>query len=275
MTDIAADWIGHEREVADVVTPRLVAEFQATLDNVLCATGDLLGLEWCLSPDIFPADKLGRDSHPRLGLTLPDLGLPRRMWAGGKIASHGQISVGETISRTSTIRDIKFKDGRSGRLAFVTVEHRHSCGSELRLSETQNIVYREDADSISGASPAPPQAELWQLADSRQVETSPTLLFRYSAITFNGHRIHYDLPYATNVEGYGGLVVHGPLQSIWMQHLARDILGRVASTFSYRGLSPLLCNRAASVEARQTEHGLELRVRDAESNVVTMSATAS
>lgn len=276
MTDNIADWIGHERAATDVVTPRLVAEFQATLGNALCATGDLLGLEWCLSPDIFPAEKLGRDCHPRLGLTLPDLDLPRRMWAGGKITSHGQISVGETIERKSTIRDIKFKDGRSGKLAFVSVEHSHSCGSELRLSEIQNIVYREDPDEASGAAQiSPPQAEQWQPIESRQIETSPTLLFRYSAITFNGHRIHYDLPYSTSVEGYDGLVVHGPLQSIWMQHLARDIMGRTALTFSYRGLSPLICNRAACVEARHAEQGLELRVRDTENNVVTMSATAT
>lgn len=268
-----SDWIGYERQAEDVVSPRLVAEFRVTLGNIQSTSGDLLGLEWCLSPDIFPAEQLGRDSHPRLGLVLPDLGLPRRMWAGGEISMHSRITEGDKIRRTSTIRNIRFKEGRSGRLAFVTVDHHHSTESELRLSETQNIVYREETDDRT-PKVHPPQADPWPQAERRGVETSPTLLFRFSALTFNGHRIHYDLPYATNVEGYGGLVVHGPLQSIWMQHLARDILKRTPRTFTYRGLSPLICNRKASVEARKTENGLELRVRDLEANVVTMIATA-
>lgn len=208
-----------------------------------------------------------------MGLLLPDLGLPRRMWAGGSLAYSGGIEAGETVERVSTIRDIRFKTGRTGRLGFLTIEHLYKVAGDTRIAEEQNIVYRDDPDP-DATPPTPPTAEPWPPALAVSIATTPTLLFRYSAITFNGHRIHYDHPYATTVEGYGGLVVHGPMQATWMQFLATKALGRLPSSFAYRGLSPLICGREAAVELRDGDDGLEIRVRDVAANVVSMEASA-
>lgn len=265
------NWVGRQSQASEVVSDRLVAEFRATMDGVACNLDALPGLQWCLTPEIYPPDQLGRDGHPKTGLFLPDLGLPRRMWAGGQISYHGEIAASDSITRLTTIRDIKFKEGRSGRLGFVTLDHVYECGGKTRITETHNIVYRDDP---SADAPVTPQAEHWQPLRSIAITPTPTLLFRYSAITFNGHRIHYDPAYATDTEGYGGLVVHGPLQATWMQILATSILGRLPDDFTYRGLSPLICGRPAQIEAISNTDGLDLRVRDIQANVVTMSAQA-
>lgn len=268
------DWIGRAWEADDHITPRRIAEFRATLGEQHCGGDEMPGLQWCLCPETLEPSQLGRDGHPRPGLVLPDLGLARRMWAGGHVKWHGGIVVGEKITRVTTVRDVTFKEGRSGRLGFVTLAHQYSCADDLRIEEVQNIVYREDPTD-DAVPMQPPQADDWANAKTRVAQTNSTLLFRFSAMTFNGHRIHYDQAYATGIEGYGGLVVHGPLQATWMQHFARDLLGHVPAEFSYRGLSPLICERPVLIEARPVSGGLELRVRDIEANVVTMSATAS
>lgn len=268
------DWIGHSRSVTDTLTARLAAEYRATMGPMLCKGPDIPGLQWILAPEIYPAEDLGRDAHPRLGLFLPDLGLPRRMWAGGSITWHGGIHESETVRRDTVVRDVKYKEGRSGRLGFVTLDHRYLVDGDLRVEEVHDIVYREDHDPSQPA-PTPPQAEPWQDAVVRATTPDATLLFRYSAMTFNGHRIHYDAAYATGVEGYAGLVVHGPIQSTWMQHLATEMLGEVPTQFRYRGLSPLTVNTPVQVEGRKTPEGLELRVRDMTRDVVTMTATAT
>jgi len=269
---VAEDWIGRSRAATDQITDRQLAEFRATLGAAHCAGDHAPGLEWCLSPEILPADQLGRDGHPRLGTVLPDLGLPRRMWAGGRIRARAPIPVGQPVTRTTTVRDIAYKQGRSGRLGFLTLSHSYASGDNILIDEEHDIVYRED--SGPGSAATPPPAESWPEAERRRVETTPTLLFRYSAMTFNGHRIHYDLPYATGVEGYAGLVVHGPLLATWMQHLACDLLGAVPALFSYRGLSPLICGATALIEGRVTGQGAELRVRDAATGTVAMQAHA-
>jgi 3-methylfumaryl-CoA hydratase len=274
MTSAASEWIGRKREASETVTERQVREFRATLDGFLGDGEELPGLHWCLAPDIFPPQDLGRDGHPKLGLFLPDLGLPRRMWAGGHVACRAGIRAGDTVTRRTTVKDIQFKEGRSGKLGFVTLDHDYLCGPELRILEQHDIVYREDLTPGAPA-PVPPKADQWPVKKSIEVLPTPTLLFRYSAMTFNGHRIHYDTSYATATEGYSGLVVHGPLQSTWMLILAAQILKRLPQSFSYRGLSPLICGRPAVVEAMETGQGkLALRVRDKESDVVTMAARA-
>ncbi len=271
MMSDTSSWIGFEREACETVTERQVREFRVTLDGFLAGEDETPGLHWCLAPEIYPPADLGRDGHPRLGLFLPDLGLPRRMWAGGRVSYRGGVRAGETITRRSTITDIRFKEGRSGKLGFVTLEHSYLCGQDLRISEQQNIVYREDPSS-DAPTPQPPQAEPWEVIRSIEVLPTSTLLFRYSAMTFNGHRIHYDKIYAIGTEGYAGLVVHGPLQSTWMQILAAQILEHLPKDFTYRGLSPLICDRPAVVEARKREGKLALRVRDLEADIVTMEA---
>ena len=267
------DWIGRRTTASDIVTERLVSEFRATIGDLPEPADVLLpGLHWCLAPEIREYGDLGRDAHPRLGLLLPDLGLPRRMWAGGKVMFHGPFNAGETVTRTSVIRDITLKSGRTGPLGFITVSHEYMVDGEVRVTEDQTIVYRDDRIA---AQADPPAAEAWETAASREITPQPPMLFRYSAITFNGHRIHYDHTYATEVEGYDGLVVHGPMQATWMQLMATSLLGRLPESFSYRGLAPLICGRKASIEARHSNTGLELRVHDISGGFVTMQAKAS
>lgn len=254
------DWIGRGSRRVDTLSPRLIAQYRATLPDL--ATGEVpLGLFWALSPDAYPPEELGRDGHPRLGLELPPLPLKRRMWAGGEITFHGAFHAGDEVTRDSRIERIADKTGSTGPLIFVSVRHDYLVGGAMILSERQDLVYREDP--FAGAPPpvypdapdlGPPLASMPLLAD-------PVRLFRFSAMTFNGHRIHYDADYARQVEGYTGLVVHGPLQAVAMMVLADRVLGRGLNRFVYRGLSPLTLGQNAVVEAYPDAAGLALRVR--------------
>ncbi|MCL4149465.1 UNVERIFIED_CONTAM: hypothetical protein GTU68_010602 [Idotea baltica] len=251
----------------------MVAQYQTMLTGLRAAGDPPAGFHWCLSPDVNPASDLGRDGHPRPGIYLPKLPFPRRMWAGGEVQCTSPLLMGETVDRTSTVTGIEMKTGRSGKLAFVTVEHDYQVAGEHRLKDRQDIVYREDPDP-NAPKPVVPAGEAWDAMRVWKTTPDETLLFRYSAITFNGHRIHYDHPYATQVEGYDGLVVHGPLQATWMQNLAADIFGQQATKFSYRGLSPLIAGQEIAIEARTNDVGLDLRVRRCCDGVVTMQGTA-
>ena len=253
---VAEDWIGRSRAATDQITDRQLAEFRATLGAAHCAGDHAPGLEWCLSPEILPADQLGRDGHPRLGTVLPDLGLPRRMWAGGRIRARAPIPVGQPVTRTTTVRDIAYKQGRSGRLGFLTLSHSYASGDNILIDEEHDIVYRED--SGPGSAATPPPAESWPEAERRRVETTPTLLFRYSAMTFNGHRIHYDLPYATGVEGYPALVVHGPLTATLLVDAALRHTGRAVRAFQFRGQAPLFADAAFTLCGRREGQGAAL-----------------
>ena len=267
----AKSWIGKTVAREDVASARLIAEFEATLQPYL-ATSDSapLGFHWCLCPDILTSDKLGGDGHPLLGMFLPDTGLPRRMWAGGEIIYHGVIRSGNHVKRLSTIEDVTFKTGKTGKLCFVTVRHLYSVAGELVIDDRQDIVYREE--SITNVA-APVVAPVEQPADLVKISATPTLLFRYSAITFNGHRIHYDEPYARDVEHYAGLVVHGPMQATLMLNLAAKRLGRTPKRFNYRGLNPLICGQAFYVDATINESGgLMTRVLDV-NGVTTMTGS--
>lgn len=268
------DWIGRAWQATDRVTPRLIAEFDAVLTESRGPGSVPAGFHWCLSPEIYGPAELGRDGHPKTGLFLPKLPLPRRMWAGGSVTHHGPLVVGDEVRRTSTIFDVTFKEGRSGKLGFVTVDHVFAVGGETRIHDRQNIVYREDPDPDAPQREVPP-GETWDTVASWRLTPGPTLLFRYSAVTFNGHRIHYDASYAKEVEGYTGLVVHGPLQSSWMLNLAGRIFGRLPGRFDYRGLSPLTADVAACIEAKEAENGaLDLRVRRESDGVATMRGRA-
>ncbi|MEB8388756.1 MaoC family dehydratase N-terminal domain-containing protein [Rhodobacteraceae bacterium KMM 6894] len=273
MTDYS-EWIGRNSQRTEPLTPRLLAEFRATLDGVLAPQDAPPGVEFCLAPDICTPDLLGRDGHPRTGIYLPDLPLPRRMWAGGQITRTAPLIEGDTVTKSSTIENVTFKKGRSGNLGFVTLRNLYQVDGVTRIDERQDIVYREDP-TPGATPPRPPQADPWPEAESREIATTPTLLFRYSALTFNGHRIHYDAPYAREVEGYDGLVVHGPMQAIWMQNLATMLLGHAPSLFEYRGLAPLTCGQPVCVEAKAATDGLTLRVRRTSDNTVTMQGTAT
>ena len=184
------------------------------------------------------ADDLGRDGHPKTGKGLiPDLGLPRRMWAGGQLEFLAPLRVGQEATKTSTVHKTAKKTGRTGPLAFVTLLHEISQNGQICVREFQDLVYREDPDP-SAPSPTPRMAETDETG-LQSKSFSTTQLFRYSALTFNGHRIHYDLDYARDVEGYGGLVTHGPLLAQLLMLQAKDQLGSL-SKFSFRGTAPLM-----------------------------------
>jgi 3-methylfumaryl-CoA hydratase len=253
-------WIGRTETAEDIITPRLVAEYRATLAPHLApvANGDApLALNWCLTPPIAPQDGLGPDGHPARGGFLPPVPLPRRMWAGGRIETKGALKIGETVVRASAIEDVTLKEGRSGALCFVTVRHGYAGSDGIVITERHDIVYRDPPppapDGQAPAAPAPSgtvQADLgWE------IEATPTLLFRYSAMTFNGHRIHYDEPYVTRVEGYPGLVIHGPLQATLLFNLAATLGGATPRVFEYRGLAPMFAPTTFQVLGRQQPDG--------------------
>lgn len=235
-------------EAEDIVTPRLVAEYRATLDpNLASVASDAapLALHWCLAPPITPLAALGADGHAAKGEFLPPVPLPRRMWAGGSVATRAPLRIGDQVRRRSVIADVTVKQGRTGTLCFVSVDHEYATERGLALSERHDIVYREAVDA---AQPIPATAPEARTADlTWHVDATPTLLFRYSAMTFNGHRIHYDQPYVTGVEGYPGLIVHGPMQASLLFNLAATLGGAVPGSFRYRGLSPLFSGKPFAI----------------------------
>ena len=266
------DWIGRRTLRTEAITDRQISHFRAILGTLSGPGVVPAGLHWCLMPDVAESADLGRDGHPRLGLAVPDLGLPRRMWAGGALSFGPPLLPGDSVTRESTFTDIAFKTGSTGRLGFLTVAHEWSVAGKTRITERQDIVYREDPKP--GSAVPPPAADAWVADRTWTVTPDPVLLFRYSALTFNSHRIHYDHPYATGVEGYGGLVVHGPLQATWMLNLATDMLGRLPARFRYRGIAPLICGLSLRIEARAAGADIALRVIK-DDGVVTMQATAT
>lgn len=266
-------WIGRGWERQDMIDDRLLAEFRATLSPHLASVDAVPpGLFWCLCPDIVPPEQLGGDGHSRLGLFMPEVGLPRRMWAGGELTCHSTFQPGDRVTKRSTIADIAMKSGKSGDLCFITVNNEYRALDRLIVGERQDIVYRA-APSTAGAGALGPKMTS-PPAGSWQVEATPTLLFRYSAMTFNGHRIHYDHPYATGVEGYAGLVVHGPLQATLLLNRAAQELGRFPRSFSYRGLSPLICGQTFFVDASASENGSCMVQSIAADGTVTMRGEA-
>ena len=253
-------WIGREERASEQVTPELVNRFNATLDLATDhpRQGDPVApmIHLCLAPVAAPGAELGPDGHPARGGFLPPVPLPRRMWAGGKLTFERGIRVGDMVQRVSRIKSVDIKEGRTGTLCFVAIDHTLRVGDDVVVRERQDVVYRGIAD---GAHPtqAAPVAEPGQ--HSRRLEASPPLLFRYSALTFNGHRIHYDHPYVTGVEGYPGLVVHGPLQATLLVHFAASLRGGQTPTkFDFRSHSPLFDNADVELHASESANGLEL-----------------
>lgn len=184
-----------------------------------------------------PPENLGRDGHPGLGGLIPDLGLPRRMWAGGRLEFLHPLRAGLRAERRSTCENAKRKEGRSGALGIVTLRHEIWQEGQLCLRDWQDLIYREDADPTT-RKPLPPEARQDETI-CEAVRFSTTTLFRYSALTFNGHRIHYDRDYARTVEGYDGLVVHGPLLAQHLMLLSERRLGAL-KRFSFRATAPLM-----------------------------------
>jgi 3-methylfumaryl-CoA hydratase len=267
------DWIGRTTEADDIVTPRLVRSLHATLTPHAAglADGAPPGLHWCLAPDIADAGELGPDGHPAKGGLLPPVPLPRRMWAGSDLRMHGHFAAGDRVRRRSEIAKVEEKLGRSGSLIFVTIRHSLSNAIGPVVEEDQILVYREAAAVVSSP---PPRPDLPPALHERTVVVDPVLLFRYSALTFNGHRVHYDFPYSTEAEQYPGLVIHGPLQATLLLNLAALVHGRPPKTFSFRGTHPATGTQKLTLRANPGDDSdLDLAVQAAEGHV-TMKATA-
>jgi 3-methylfumaryl-CoA hydratase len=232
-------WKGRTETTQDTVTAAPVRMLRATLDLPPDdAVVDLPPLwHWLYFLPSARQSELGPDGHPRRGGFLPPVPLPRRMWAGGQLEFFSPLRVGDAIRRVSTIDDVKFKSGRTGELCFVRVRHEVSSPRGLALREFHDIVYRPDP--VPGAQ-EPAYEAAPESVSAHRVVPDDTLLFRYSALTFNGHRIHYDRRYVTQVEGYPGLVVHGPLMATLLAGLAqRQFAGRVPAAFSFRAMKPV------------------------------------
>lgn len=252
-------WIGREETQSELLTAAQVQRFNATFDR----TGPMedgadapLLIHLCLCQPAAPTSALGPDGHPARGGFLPPVPLPRRMWAGGAFTFHGAPRIGETVTRRSVIEDVTVKEGRTGTLCFVTVTHHISGGDRSLLTERQDIVYR-NADT-PGTAPRKQPEPAPEGAHVKQVAATPVLLFRYSALTFNGHRIHYDRPYVTGEEGYPGLIVHGPIQATMLAQYAADLRGEVPSRFTFRSLSPIFDTHDFTLNAAEDGGALTL-----------------
>ena len=241
-SDLSA-WIGRSDTLHDEVQPTPVAALTATLDHPPVDVRVGMPLpplwHWLYFLPLHRQSEIGPDGHPRRGGFLPPVPLPRRMWAGSQFEFRSPIRVGDRMVRTSTIDDVSSKSGRSGALVFVKVRHEVRCNgaTEPALIEFHDIVYRE-AQRPGDAGP-PPQAPPAEPTWRRRIEPDPVLLFRYSALTFNGHRIHYDRRYVSEVEGYPGLVVHGPLiATLLLDLLRRERPQADVATFRFRAVRP-------------------------------------
>jgi 3-methylfumaryl-CoA hydratase len=274
--DHLRQWIGRTQEASDLVTAQLVKALRATLflDIDAPKTGDAAPLttHWCLAQPVAPMSEIGSDGHPARGGFLPPVPLPRRMWAGGRLDFLDALRVGDTVTRTSRIADVTLKSGSSGALCFVAVDHTITTPRGIAIRERQDIVYRDAEPAGAQKSPAAPAPA--PAAKHRETHMAdPVLLFRYSALTFNGHRIHYDRDYVTKVEGYPGLVFHGPLQAALLVEFAARLRGRPPATFTYRGVQPLFDGAEFSVNAGDGDNPLEVWTANA-GGTPTMKATA-
>jgi 3-methylfumaryl-CoA hydratase len=269
-------WIGREEESSQPIFAATAAAMAATLDlEHAPKSGDALppGWQWLYFNPAARRSALGADGHPRRGGFLPPIPLSRRMWAGSRIQYLADLRLDAQATRRSKILKIENKVGKRGALSFVTLEHTISTGGTACIREEQDLVYKEAAPPGSAAAPATRYEGVAQW--SRKVEPDTTLLFRYSALTFNGHRIHYDLAYARAEEDYPDLVVHGPLTATLLQQFALEHgAGRSLARFEFRGITPLFAPRPFSLEGRPADDGaLHLWARGPDGELA-MSATA-
>ncbi|MDP3172351.1 MAG: MaoC family dehydratase N-terminal domain-containing protein [Polaromonas sp.] len=236
-------WVGRTETLSDYITAAPVRALSATLDredaDPVAGTPLPELWHWLYFLPMARQSGLGPDGHPERGGFLPPVPLPRRMWAGGRLQWHQQVlQVGDAVTRTSRIESVTHKTGRSGDLVFVLVKHEVRSAQGLALSEEHDIVYRANPQP---GDPAPaPQSAAQSAAWSREIVPDDVLLFRYSALTFNGHRIHYDRKYVTEVEGYPGLIVHGPLiATLLADLLRRNMPGARLRKFEFRAVRPV------------------------------------
>jgi len=269
------EWIGRTDVRQDTVTAAPLVALAALLDrdDPPPQPGDEAQplAHWLYFLPNYRQSEAGPDGHAQRGTFMPPVPLPRRMWAGSRLEFHRPLRVGERIARLSRIVDVTPKEGRSGALVFVTVRHEVSDDGGLVLTDEHDIVFRGETSLANRPTPAP-AGEQWR----REIHPDPVLLFRYSAVTFNSHRIHYDHPYVTQVEGYPGLVVHGPLTATLLVDLLRRSRPETRlRTYAFRALRPLYDTApfATCGVPDADGRGAKLWTRDAE-GAVTMEATA-
>ena len=250
-------WIGKIDNVTDYVTPIVEQRYRATLNMDIGNPKDgdpvTSGLHWMLGWNLVKNDELGVDSHPALGEFLPPVPLPRRMWAGSEIKVLKPIRVGDKVIKQSTVADIQVKEGRTGLLCFVTAEYNFLVNDEVTINEKHNIVYRDISKSGGGSGYSkdiPEKADL-----SEKIFMHPTILFRYSAIGFVGHRIHYDHPYTVNEENYPGLIVHGPLQATYLLRAAEKLMFKPVKSFTHKVMAPVFANSEYIVGVDKMDDG--------------------
>ncbi|MBJ9622174.1 FAS1-like dehydratase domain-containing protein [Burkholderia multivorans] len=252
-------WIGRREDSVDRITPAPIRLLRATLDDAEpSALPDVLPPLWHWLY-FLPGERqsnIGTDGHARRGGFLPPVALPRRMWAGGRLQFLRPLAVDTPIQRRSTIANVQSKSGRSGQLVFVTVLHEIGDAQGVAIREEQDIVYRDAPPPAAAGTPAPaPQPAPTDEQYSRIVTPDPVLLMRFSALTFNGHRIHYDRPYAMEEEGYPGLVVHGPLIAmLLMEELRRRHPDKTIRAFDFKAVSPLFDTAPFTVNGKLEGH---------------------
>ncbi len=272
-------WVGRVEDATDTVSPRQARQMAATLGETWapCALeqGDVLPHLWHWmgwAPDT-PMAGLGPDGHPARGGFLPPVPLERRMWAGGRLTFHSALRIGQPMQRRSEILKVSDKTGSAGSMVFVTVGHQTHGPDGLAVTEEQDIVYVAMPKAFAPPPPiAAPAAATW--VENPAIDT--VRMFRFSALTFNAHRIHFDLPYATSVEKYPGLIVHGPLQAMLLMEAARRHNGPAAPTsFSFRGVRPLFHFNALRLMAHEVAQGTQSLCTATEDNLVCMKADIS
>ncbi len=280
MDDLAA-WIGRSESHTDTLRPTPLMALNATLDHAAASwdAGHALPplWHWLFFLPMHRQSEVDADGHPKRGAFLPPVPLPRRMWAGSQLVFHAPLRVADVVARTSTIESVETKHGRSGALVFVKVRHalRRNHDTEAALTEFHDIVYREA--QREGDPPPTPQPAAQDGAWRRDLVPDEVLLFRYSALTFNGHRIHYDRPYAMGTEGYPGLVVHGPLiATLLLDLLRRERPDAGVATFRFKALRPGFDGHLLRVQGQPSADGKSVHLWACDhEGWLTMDATAT
>ncbi len=260
-------WVGREQVQGDTLDAALARRWCATFDLPVRDDGVMpQGIHLCLCTPEARTEQLGEDGHPQRDESedsfFPPIPLPRRMWAASDISFVAPLRIGAVIERTSRIASIAEKEGKTGKLGFVEVEHVTRADGEVAVRETHTLVYRDAAPHDAPLSPPEPGDGQFAISEwdaHRMVTPDPRLLFRFSALTFNTHRIHYDAPYARDVERYRGLVVHGPLMaSMLLQMAAKQLGGNALKSFAFRAVSPAIADEVLHLALRKGDGGLEL-----------------
>lgn len=249
-------WTGRITKEQGAISEQTAAQYSATLGSEdTLAHGDVAPplSHWCVFTPTTATHVLGADGHPRGDALIPPMPAKRRMWAGGALRFHGPLHVGDRIERMSALRSVQQKEGASGQMIFVTLDHAIYGPQGLAIQERQDIVYLDMPTEY-----APPKKRPMDGRMVKQVDPSEALLFRYSALTFNAHRIHYDRPYAMEVEKYPGLVVHGPLQASLLMQTAIAHKGRMPSDFSFKGVHPMFAGTPMEIALREEDGAFTL-----------------